>query len=117
MNGVEITEILERFNFKKGKSEWLSIDSSVSRVIKEGADCQFGEHNSSDNLHGRGICIYSDGGISIRYWNKGGITPGNCIIIFRNGEFWVGEIYLKDGKKCDRGTRYKEDGTQQKFNY
>ena len=34
VNGVKVAEILERMNFKKGESEWLSLDYSMSRVCK-----------------------------------------------------------------------------------
>ncbi len=92
---------------------WLSLqprDNHYSEVRFE-----FGEMNANNNLHGRGICIYPDGYIHIGYWNNGDLAPGKYIHIFSKGKFDVGELYLKDGKSCWRGTNYKVDGTSKKY--
>ncbi len=83
---------------------------------KSGRDC-IGERNSDNNdLHGRGILIYSNGDIIIPYWNNGERAPGSCIAIFGDGEFRVGECYLaEDDWTCFRGTKYNTDGTSEKF--
>ena len=74
-----------------------------------------GELNSNNNLHGKGICINSNGTIWIQYWNNGRVAPGNYIYIFSDGRFDVGEFYLKDGKRRLRCTQYFTDGTTQDF--
>jgi hypothetical protein len=43
------------------------------------------------------------------------LITGNYIYIDSNGEFQVGEIYLKDGDKWERGTEYNTDGTEEKY--
>ncbi len=39
------------------------------------------------------------------------MSTGNYIYILEDGEFRVGECYMKDGKKWSRGTEYYTDGT------
>ena len=80
---------------------------------QNGGDC-IGERNAKD-INGRGICIWSDGLISIGYWNNNDLAPGHYINIFSDGGFHVGEVHLKDGEMCWRGTDYKTDGTSSKF--
>ena len=75
----------------------------------------FGEHNSSNNLHGRGICIWSSGVIFIGYYDDGEQAPGDYIIIESEGMFIVGTCYLKDGGKRCKGTHYNTDGSTEEF--
>ena len=49
-----------------------------------------GEHNSDNKINGRGIFIRPDGTIFVRYFNDGAAAPGNEIIIYDDGEFYVG---------------------------
>ena len=46
----------------------------------------FGEHNTENKLHGRGILIKKDGQIRIQSWHN-----GDYIIIARGGFFVVAE--------------------------
>ena len=75
----------------------------------------YGEINADGNRHGRGIFIYPDGDIYIEYFDTGATSPGKSIAIWSDGDFRVGEIYLKDRQKCKRGTWYKIDGTTEEF--
>ena len=78
----------------------------------------FGEHNEANELHGKGIEINSfNGSIHIGYYNNGDDAPGNFIYIYYDGDVNVGEWYMKDGKKCYRGTEYRTDGTTKEFGY
>ena len=85
---------------------WLSLDAFSSRVSFGGPwyseSTRFGEHNSDNKLHGKGIdidaVIDANGDIYIGYYNNGFVAPGKYIFIYGGGEFSVGEIYMKDGK-------------------
>ncbi len=55
------------------------------------------------------------GQIQIGYFKNGGFSPGNFIQILSEGDFRVGEYYLKNGGICDRRTWYNTDGTCKKF--
>jgi len=57
----------------------------------------FGELNSDNYLHGKGIRIFFFGDIEIGYWDNSECAPGNYLTICSDGEFRVGEVYLKDG--------------------
>ncbi len=65
--------------------------------------------------HGKGIKIFKDGHIYIQYWNNEEPAPGNYIRIFSDGEFKVGEFYLKDGEMHRRGALYCLDCTATEF--
>jgi len=71
------------------------------RFEKDFGSWLFGKMKNK-KLHDRGIRIYSDGNIYIRYWNNGVVAPGNYLIIWPDGKFRVGECYLKNGKRCER---------------
>ena len=109
----EVGDINERLNLTSGDQDWLSLRPSGARYFK---DDNFGELNEENNLHGRGID--TDGGIYIQHWNNGDYAPGNYIHIYSSdGDFRVGERYLKDGRMHRRCTRNKTDGTIDKFGY
>ena len=76
---------------------------------------RIGEHNSDNRLHGRGIKIFPDGGISIGYRNDGWEVPGNFINILKDGEIRVGECYFKDGERWARFTKYSTNGKTEEF--
>ncbi len=89
---------------------------------KEGIDedgdhwIYFGELNENNRAHGRGIRILNDGFINIGYFEDGWLSTGsNCITIYDDGDFSVGEYYLKDGEKRERWTKYKTDGTEEEY--
>ncbi len=67
--------------------------------------------------HGRGIRIFSDGDIFIGYYDRDGFTaPGtNYINILSCGNVDVGQIYMKDGKRWNKWTRYFTDGATKEF--
>ena len=70
-----------------------------------------GEWSKETNKpHGRGIRIRSSDRIYIQYYNNGDGAPGKYIHIWSSSVI-VGEEYLKDGKKWERYTLYKSDGT------
>ncbi len=48
---------------------------------------------------------------------ENGLSTGNYIVIYSDGEFRVGEIYFKDGKKRFRGTFYETNGKEEQFDY
>ncbi len=54
------------------------------------------------------------GVIHLGYFENGSYT-GNYIRIYSDGEFWVGERYLKDEKRGDRWTQYMTDGREKKL--
>ena len=67
--------------------------------------------------HGKGIYIYTNGSISMRYSQDGVKSAGSYIYIDSNsGKFVVGEYYL-DAKRVlkERGTDYEADGNPRQF--
>ncbi len=89
--------------------EYLGFGNAANSELRFTTDSfgfYIGEHNSDNYLQGRGIYIYSDGGIGIGYRNKGWVAPGNFISIKSDGDVDVGECYLKDGKRWNKCTRY-----------
>jgi hypothetical protein len=64
----------------------------------------YGEVNAVGKEHGRGIYKFDDGNIVIGYFKNGLRSTGNYIVIHSDGEFRVGESYLKDGEEWRRGT-------------
>jgi len=107
-------ELLLAFDVPNQESGFMGISGKYTR---DAGYYYFGEHNENNKLNGRGIGISSSDHILIQYWNNGRIAPGNYLTILSDGDVDVGECYLKDGKKCDRGTTYKNDGTSEKFDY
>ncbi len=75
----------------------------------------YGELNADGKEHGRGIRIWDDGSTTIGYYENGKWSTDNYIFIFSDGDFRVGEIYQKDGKKWKRGTTYFTNGTEKKY--
>ena len=63
------------------------------KYFKDGDYHFIGELNSSNELHGKGISIWSSGIIDIQYWDNGLRAPGNYLTIHRDGRFYVGEYY------------------------
>ena len=98
MNGLKVSGIIPRLNFKGSNKNWLSLKPLGASNYKNGRT-DFGELNSLNKPHGRSISIFSAGFISIGYWNDGVPVPGNYLWIYKNGDFRVGEIYLKDAKR------------------
>jgi len=105
-------KLLKAFDVPNIESGFMGISGKHTEYEDGGIDHQyFGEHNDNDKLHGRGIYICSDGFIHIRYWDDGEYAPGNNLYIDSDGSVSVGELYLKDGKRCYRGTCYRTDGS------
>ena len=117
MNGVRLTDVINRFNFQSNQNDWLLLDYKKCKVVvARGGSVTFGEHDDFDNsLHGRGIEIYPSGFIDIGYWDNGWRAPGKYIKIFSDGDVDVGEVNMNDGRMCTRGTRYLPDGRVNKF--
>ncbi len=65
-----------------------------------------GEMDQFNNPHGRGIKIFSIADIHIGYFNNDKLAPGKYINIYSDGEFEVGEMYLKDGVLDSKSTFY-----------
>ena len=85
MNGVESTGLVKRMNFYKKDSRWLSINSETIKYHSEKFESSWGEHNSQNKLHGRGIHffmsnMYCKGSFFIAYWENGRIAPGTNYI-------------------------------------
>ncbi len=114
MDGKKIAKITPRLTGVKDAQNWLSMQPSPLRYI-DGDGARFGELNEDNELHGRGIYISNYGSIVIGYWENDDSSTGNYINIYSNGEFKVGERYFKDGRICDRGTRYFRDGSEYKY--
>ncbi len=75
----------------------------------------YGESNGwFGRWNGRGIYIFNAGDILIASYENGSYT-GNYIIIYGDGVFRVGEFYLKDGKRRDRGTWYYINGKEEQY--
>ncbi len=75
----------------------------------------FGELNADGNPHGRGIHIFDDGKIGIGYFEDDWWSTGNYIRIESGGVFRVGEFYMKDGVRWERGTEYYYDGSKEQY--
>ncbi len=110
-------ELLLALDVENQESGFMGISGKYTKT--GGGSYYVGEHNVNNKLYnglqGRGIKFYSDGDINIGYYNNGYGAPGNFITIYKNGEFHVGEYYLKDAILDTRGTRYNADGTTKKF--
>ena len=108
-----------KYNHDISVREHLGFDNAATKQLKfhtnKYGQKMIGELNSDNKLHGKGIYFYSGGEIGIGYYNNGVGAPGNYLTIYSDGEFKVGECYLKDGEKCVRGTRYLTDGFCKKF--
>ncbi len=110
-----IADVVPRLNGSQYHPEnWLSMRPDTLNYSRNlGEDLTyFGEMNRDNTLHGRGIFIFNDGRILIGFVDNGECT-GNYITIRNDGYFEVGEIYLKDGDECMRGTRYNTDGIEE----
>jgi hypothetical protein len=75
----------------------------------------YGEVNADGKEHGRGIGLFDDNTIQIGYYENGGFTTGNYIWIDSDGDFQVGERYMKDGKRLRRGTGYYTNGDEEQY--
>ena len=111
-----INERLATVEQRMGKSvrEHLGFGLVSASAIKV-VDGDIGEFNEDNKLHGRGMNNYYNGIIGIGYYKDGECATGNYLEIWSDGNFEVGECYLKDGKLCYRGTQYKTDGTTEEF--
>ncbi len=78
-------------------------------------DKYYGELNADGETHGRGICIFNNGSIIIGYFQDDDWSTGNYIYIASDGVFEVGEAYEKEGKKWERGTEYKTNGSEEQY--
>jgi hypothetical protein len=116
----ELEDILEKFDTveKRAKinvSDYLG-KQPLTSPLKTKTDSEYkyyyGEVNADGKEHGRGIHILNSGNIYIGYWENGGLSTGNYILIFSNGDFVVGEIYIKDGGRRNRWTQYNTDGSE-----
>ncbi len=57
----------------------------------------------------------NNGTINIGYYEDGFVSTGNFIFIYSDGDLEVGEIYFEDGDRRRRGTIYKTNGTEYKY--
>jgi hypothetical protein len=74
--------------------------------------------NSDGKPHGRGICIWNRGTITIGHYENGNPATGNYITISSDGGgFDVGEKYLEDDFLKRYGISYCADGTAEEFDY
>ncbi len=113
-DGKKSADFNARINLCKDHKNWLSMQPNPLKYaerLEEG----FGEVNYYNALHGRGIRIWGSANIDLRYWEYGFETIGNYIYIERYGDFRVGELYLNDGRICDRGTWYYRNGTEETY--
>ncbi len=112
----KIAGIEARLNMCKDASNWLCLQPNPLRYAeREEYHTDFGEINEDNKLEGRGIKIWNDGFIGIGYYEDGWPSTGNFIIIYRDGNFQVGEVYMREGSRCSRGTWYLTDGTEEQF--
>ncbi len=76
----------------------------------------YGEVNADGEEHGKCISIRYDGTITIGFFKNGyWLSTGHYITINSDGEFRVGECYMKDGRRWRRGTTYKKNGKEEKY--
>ncbi len=75
----------------------------------------YGELNAGGYPHGRGIEIFNNGTIVIGYYENGDHSTGNYITILSDSGFRVGEVYFEDGDEWRRGTEYKKNGIEEKY--
>lgn len=88
--------------------EYLAFNSTTNTIKhKHNSDWHYyyyGGLNEDGKEHGRGIKIFWSDEIEIGYYEDGGLSVGNYIWIRDDGSIKVGERYLKDGAKWNRGT-------------
>ncbi len=87
--------------------------------LKNDEATYFGGLNDDNQQHGRGFYL-SNGGfihIHIGYYENGRSSTGHYITITSAGPFRVGERYMKEGIRRERGTQYNTDGTEEQFNF
>ncbi len=113
-DGQKLAKLIPRLNRRNNDNNWLSMQPNTLKYCDEDGE-QFGEVNANNRMHGRGIKIWKDGGISIGYYENGLLSTGNYINILHYGKFRVGEYYTKDGIEMVRGTRYMTDGKEEKY--
>ncbi len=94
-----------------------SQDVSCS-VGQKGQGLNYGEHNSSGNLHGKGIHITHQGTIYIQNWKYDEDAAGNEMTIWFDGHVSVGEYFVDESEELKwRGTRYYKDGSSLKIGF
>ena len=117
---AQINSVIDMLREKRGISvrDHLGFGNAANEQLRfftdsDGDKC-IGERNSDNNLHGKGIAIWS-GQIHIGYSNNGYDAPGNYLVILSNGDVSVGEVYLKEGKLWDKFTKYLTNGKTEKY--
>ena len=117
LGGRNVIEMPVNDYFQWG-TKLLENESESNLIYSVDADGakSIGEHNSRGILHGRGIKIYSDGSIDIRYWYDGNPVLGSFISIYSWGKCKVGEEYLDSaGRWRLKFYQFGIDGSSQKY--
>ena len=116
---------IPRLNRENDPYNWLSMrpSSKLFRKIEKTFEMEkfkwthFGELNEENKLHGRGFKVNQFGTIHIGCFENSLLSTGNYIIIYKDGDFEVGERYIKDGERMRRCTRYMLDGEEEQYGY
>lgn len=92
----------------------------MHQIVNQNGDKYFGEVNSKNNAHGRGVRFYSSGLIVIGNWYDDKYAPGKDIMV--HGEYQdridVEEFYIDTVKRLKwRGTYFYSDGTSAQFDH
>ncbi len=84
-------------------------------IYKSSYETRVGELNVNNQLHGRGIYINYTGSFWIGFFENGKLRTGKYIDIRSDGDFSVGECYMKDGERMKRGTTYFTNGEEEEY--
>ncbi len=114
----ELEDVLKKFDIVEKRAK-ISLNNYLGKqpltsplqTETDSFSKYYGEVNEKGSAHGRGIDIWNHGLIRIGYFENG-LSTGNHIRIYWNGDFKVGEVYLKDGLRWIRGTEYNKNGTE-----
>ncbi len=111
-DGQRTGTLIPRLNQSKDAQNWLSMQPNPLRYSDEDGR-GFGEVNENNNLHGRVIITWKKGSVRIGYFVNGDYATGHYIYIW-NDSIWfqVGEEYIEEGHKRNRGTYYERDGAE-----
>ncbi len=113
-DGKKNAKIIPRLTRVKDAQNWLSMQPNPLRWYENVLyNPGFGEVNEDNKLHGRGIHIFQRDCITIGYFERNFRGTGHYIYIVLDGRFWVGECYMREGRRWDRGTYYKKNGKEE----
>ena len=110
----KIAKVISRLNQDNNSESWLSMRPQAQFFNQKKDLTDFGEFEEN-RLNGRVIEIYNSGRIAIGYFENGWPSTGNYIEVYSSGGFRVGEYYMKDGRRWNRGTWYFTSGKEEEY--